>query len=239
MTRTLSTGRLVTVIAVQKLSKRFGAVEAVTDLSFTVPAGAVTGFLGPNGAGKTTTLRMILGLVSPTSGTATIDGYRYVDLPEPMRSVGAVLESTAFHPGHTAHTHLRVLSTAAGITPGRVNEVLDLVDLKQAADRRIGGFSLGMRQRLAIASALLGDPPVLILDEPANGLDPEGIHWLRGFLRALAVDGRTVLVSSHVLTEMANTADNVIVVNHGRLLASGPLAEFGVLEDTYLELVRS
>ncbi|CAM3896524.1 ABC transporter domain-containing protein [Kibdelosporangium persicum] len=227
------------MITVEKLSKRFGDVLAVRDLSFTVAPGAVTGFLGPNGAGKTTTLRMILGLVSPTSGTATIDGSQYVDLPEPVRSVGAVLESTAFHPGHTARTHLRVLATAAGIARDRVHEVLALVDLDHAAARRIGGFSLGMRQRLAIASALLGDPDVLILDEPANGLDPEGIHWLRGFLRALAVDGRTVLVSSHVLTEMAKTADHVVIINHGRLLASGPTAEFGSLEDSYLELVRS
>ncbi|ONI84139.1 ABC transporter [Actinosynnema sp. ALI-1.44] len=223
----------------EKLSKRFGDVRAVTDLSFTVLPGAVTGFLGPNGAGKTTTLRMILGLVTPTSGTATVDGVRYVDLPEPMKSVGAVLESTAFHPAHTARTHLRVLSTAAGIPTERLDEVLDLVDLRYAAGRRIGGFSLGMRQRLAIASALLGDPSVLILDEPANGLDPEGIHWLRGFLRALAVDGRAVLVSSHVLTEMAKTVDAVVVINHGELLASGPVDEFGDLEDTYLQLVRS
>ncbi|ALG08829.1 ABC-2 type transport system ATP-binding protein [Kibdelosporangium phytohabitans] len=239
MTRRFATGRLVAVIAVQKLSKRFGAVEAVTDLSFTVRPGAVTGFLGPNGAGKTTTLRMILGLVTPTSGTATIDGGRYVDLPEPMKSVGAVLESTAFHPAHTARTHLRVLSTAAGIPSERVDGVLELVDLQHAAKRRVGGFSLGMRQRLAIASALLGDPPVLILDEPANGLDPEGIHWLRGFLRALAVDGRAVLVSSHVLTEMARTVDSVVVINHGKLLATGPITDFGNLEDAYLELVRS
>ncbi len=227
------------MIAVEKLSKRFGDVHAVDDLSFTVRPGSVTGFLGPNGAGKTTTLRMLLGLVSPSSGTATIDGKRYVDLETPIKSVGAVLESTAFHPGHTARVHLRVLCTAAGISPNRVDEVLDLVDLRSAGTRRIGGFSLGMRQRLAVASALLGDPAVLILDEPANGLDPEGIHWLRGFLRALAVDGRTVLVSSHVLTEMAKTIDDVIVINHGKLVATGPLSEFGSLEDTYLELVRS
>ncbi|SMC58727.1 ABC-type multidrug transport system, ATPase component [Kibdelosporangium aridum] len=227
------------MIAVEKLSKRFGDVHAVDDLSFTVRPGSVTGFLGPNGAGKTTTLRMLLGLVSPSSGTATIDGKRYVDLETPIKSVGAVLESTAFHPGHTARVHLRVLCTAAGISPNRVDEVLELVDLRSAGTRRIGGFSLGMRQRLAVASALLGDPAVLILDEPANGLDPEGIHWLRGFLRALAVDGRTVLVSSHVLTEMAKTIDDVIVINHGKLVATGPLSEFGSLEDTYLELVRS
>ncbi|RSM86588.1 ABC transporter [Kibdelosporangium aridum] len=239
MTWALVRDRLIPVIAVEKLSKRFGDVHAVDGLSFTVQPGSVTGFLGPNGAGKTTTLRMILGLVSPSSGTATIDGGRYVDLTAPIKSVGAVLESTAFHPGHAARTHLRVLCTAAGISHDRADEVLDLVDLRSAATRRIGGFSLGMRQRLAVASALLGDPPVLILDEPANGLDPEGIHWLRGFLRALAVDGRTILVSSHVLTEMAKTIDEVIVINHGRLVASGPLQEFGSLEDTYLELVRS
>jgi ABC-2 type transport system ATP-binding protein len=227
------------VIAVNGLGKSFGKVQAVHDVSFTVSPGSVTGFLGPNGAGKTTTLRMILGLVTPTSGNATIDGKQYVDLPAPAKSVGAVLESTAFHPGHTARAHLRALSTAAGIDRARIDEVLTTVDLEDAADRRIGGFSLGMRQRLAIACALLGDPGVLVLDEPANGLDPEGIHWLRGFLRALAVDGRTVLVSSHVLAEMDQTADHVIIVNHGRLIAAGPIGDFaGGLEAAYLDLVR-
>jgi ABC-2 type transport system ATP-binding protein len=227
------------VIAVSGLSKTFGKVQAVDDLTFTVSPGTVTGFLGPNGAGKTTTLRMILGLVTPTSGSATIDGRQYVDLPTPARTVGAVLESTAFHPGHTARAHLRVLCTAAGIDQARIDEVLTTVDLQGAAGRRIGGFSLGMRQRLAIACALLGDPGVLILDEPANGLDPEGIHWLRGFLRALAVDGRTVLVSSHVLAEMDQTADHVVIVNDGRLIAAGPIGEFaGGLEAAYLDLVR-
>jgi ABC-2 type transport system ATP-binding protein len=227
------------VIAVSGLSKTFGKVQAVDDLTFKVSPGTVTGFLGPNGAGKTTTLRMILGLVTPTSGSATIDGKQYVDLPAPAKSVGAVLESTAFHPGHTARAHLRVLCTAAGIDRARIDEVLTTVDLEDAADRRIGGFSLGMRQRLAIACALLGDPGVLILDEPANGLDPEGIHWLRGFLRALAVDGRTVLVSSHVLAEVDQTADHVIIVNHGSLVASSPIGEFaGGLEAAYLDLVR-
>jgi ABC-2 type transport system ATP-binding protein len=226
-------------ITVNGLTKQFGKVRAVDDLTFTVRPGSVTGFLGPNGAGKTTTLRMILGLVTPTGGTATIDGRRYVDLPDPVKTVGAVLESAAFYPGHTARQHLSALCTAAGIDHARVGEVLTTVDLDRVAGRRVGGFSLGMRQRLALACALLGDPPVLVLDEPANGLDPEGIHWLRGFLRALAVDGRTVLVSSHVLAEVEHTVDHVLIVNDGRLVGSGPIGDFaGDLEQAYLDLVR-
>ena len=222
------------------LGKSFGRVRAVDDLSFTVPPGQVTGFLGPNGAGKTTTLRMLLGLVRPDAGEALVDGRRYADLPAPVSVVGAVLEATAFHPGRTARVHLRALCLAAQLPGARVDEVLDTVDLASAADRRVGGFSLGMRQRLALASALLGDPAALVLDEPANGLDPEGVHWLRGFLRAFATDGRTVLVSSHGLAELARTADRVVVVNHGRLVAEGSVAELGGddLEDTYLDLVR-
>ena len=224
------------MISITGLSKAFGPVRAVDDLTFTVPAGQVTGFLGPNGAGKTTTLRMLLGLVRPDAGTALVDGRRYVDLPSPVTVVGAVLEATAFHPGRTARGHLHALCLAAGLPVTRVATALDTVDLTAAADRRVGGFSLGMRQRLALASALLGDPAVLVLDEPANGLDPEGVHWLRGFLRALAADGRTVLVSSHGLAELARTADRVVIVNHGRLVAEQPVS--ANLEDTYLELVR-
>ena len=190
-------------IEIHGLSKRFGDVAAVDDLSFSARAGAVTGFLGPNGAGKTTTLRMLLGLVTPTAGTATIDGQPYAELASPLRHVGAVLEADGFHPGRRARDHLRVLTFAAGLRDDRVEEVLDQVDLADAAERRVKGFSLGMRQRLGLASALLGEPEVLILDEPANGLDPEGINWLRRFLRTFADGGGTVLVSSHLLAEVA------------------------------------
>ena len=231
----------MTTISVTGLGKSFGRVRAVDDLTFTVPAGTVTGFLGPNGAGKTTTLRMLLGLVRPDQGAALIGDRVYAELSAPVTVVGAVLEATAFHPGRTARVHLRALCLAAGLPGGRVDEVLDSVDLTAAADRRVGGFSLGMRQRLALASALLGDPAVLVLDEPANGLDPEGVHWLRGFLRAFAADGRTVLASSHGLAELARTADRVVVVNHGRLVADATVAELGGdhLEDHYLDLIRS
>jgi ABC-2 type transport system ATP-binding protein len=228
------------MISVDSLSKAFGDVHAVRNLTFTVQPGAVTGFLGPNGAGKTTTLRMILGLVTPTSGSATIDGSPYADLRNPLTKVGAVLETSAFYPGHTAQNHLRALCIASGIPSTRVAEVLNEVGLEHAAKRRTGGFSLGMRQRLAMACVLLGDPQVLILDEPANGLDPEGIHWLRGFLRALAVDGRTVLLSSHVLTEMAKIADRVLIINNGTLIADKEMGDFEAgLEDAYLELIRA
>ena len=213
------------MIVVDALTKDFGTVRAVDGLSFLVEAGSVTGFLGPNGAGKTTTLRVLLGLVSPTSGTATIDGRRYADLPDPMRMVGAALEASSFHPGRTARDHLRILSLSAGLPPTRADEVLAQVALTESADRRVGGFSLGMRQRLALAGALLGDPQVLLLDEPANGLDPEGIAWLRGFLRHLASQGRTVLVSSHVLAEVQQTVDHVVIISRGRLITSAPLAE--------------
>jgi ABC-2 type transport system ATP-binding protein len=225
------------MISIQGLTKSFGPVRAVDDLSFTVPAGRVTGFLGPNGAGKTTTLRTLLGLVRPDHGKALIDGRRYVDLAEPVATVGAVLEATAFHPGRTARVHLRALCLAARVAPARVDVVLDTVDLADAADRHVGGFSLGMRQRLALASALLGDPGVLVLDEPANGLDPVGVHWLRGLLRALAAEGRTVLVSSHGLAELARTADRVVVIDHGRLVADEPVG--ADLEQRYLDLVGS
>ena len=213
------------IVSVQHLTKRFGSVLAVDDLSFDVLPGRVTGFLGPNGAGKTTSLRMMLGLVTPTAGTATIDGVPYQDLPEPQRAVGAVLESSDFHPGRTARNHLRVQASTAQVPTSRVDEVLALVGLTEAANRRVGGFSLGMRQRLGLAGALLADPTVLLLDEPANGLDPEGIAWLRTFLRGLAAQGRTVLVSSHVLAEVEQTVDDVVIIVDGRLVRRAPLAQ--------------
>lgn len=233
----------MSTVTVSHLSKSFGRIRAVDDLSFTAPPGTVTGFLGPNGAGKTTTLRMILGLVRPAAGTATIGGVPYAAIPDPITEVGAVLEETAFHPGRTARMHLRVICTAAGLPADRVDEMLDLVDLGAAADRRVGGFSLGMRQRLALASALLGEPNVLLLDEPANGLDPEGIHWLRGLLRQLASSGRAVLVSSHVLAEVEQIADQVVIISGGRPVHEGSLRELVAertgLEHAYLDLTRS
>ncbi|MEP7178515.1 MAG: ABC transporter ATP-binding protein [Pseudonocardiales bacterium] len=217
-----SDGRIV----VNDLSKDFGGkVRAVDRLSFTVEPGSVTGFLGPNGAGKTTTLRALLGLVRPTSGTATIGGRKYGDIPEPITVVGAALESSSFHPGRSARNHLRVLCTAAGLPMSRVDETLSTVGLTDAAGRKVRGYSLGMRQRLSLAAALLGDPRVLVLDEPANGLDPEGIRWLRTFLRTLADAGRTVLVSSHQLNEVEEIADRVVILNRGRLVTSGSIAE--------------
>ncbi|WP_431912320.1 ABC transporter ATP-binding protein [Nonomuraea jabiensis] len=223
-------------ITVSHLSKSFGDVVAVDDLSFDVPSGAITAFLGPNGAGKTTTLRMILGLVTPTSGSTTIGGVPYRDLDRPLRKVGAVLEATAFHPGLTAQSHLDGVRIAAGLSAGRVGEVLDRVDLDAVKHRRIGGFSLGMRQRLALATALLGEPHLLVLDEPANGLDPAGMRWLRGFLRGYATDGHTVLVSTHVLAEIQQIADHVVIISAGRLRWNGPLDQERGLEDLYLEV---
>ncbi len=225
-------------IEVSGLSKSFGALRAVDDLSFAVEPGTVTGFLGPNGAGKTTTLRMVLGLVRPTSGTATIDGVPYADLPRPTQTVGAALEAASFHPGRTARDHLRTVAMAAGLPQGRADEVLGQVGLADDARRRVGTFSTGMRQRLALAGALLGEPGVLVLDEPANGLDPEGIAWLRGFLRFLAADGCTVLVSSHVLSEVGQTADDVVILAKGRLIRACPLAEL-VAGTTGQVLVRT
>jgi ABC-2 type transport system ATP-binding protein len=222
-------------ITIDRLTKRFGQVIAVDDLSFEVDQGTVVGFLGPNGAGKTTTLRMLLGLVTPTSGTARIDGRPYRELADPIRHVGAVLEASSFHPGRSARNHLRVIATAAGLPLARADEVLAQVGLAQAAHRRVGGFSLGMRQRLGLATALLGDPQVLILDEPANGLDPEGVHWLRGLLRQLADQGRTVLVSSHVLAEVAQTVDQVVIIAAGRLVTQSTLAALTARTD---QLVR-
>ncbi len=216
------------VITFERLSKQFGrgadAVAAVADLSVDVQPGRVTGFLGPNGAGKTTTLRCLLGLVQPTDGTALFDGTPYERISSPVRTVGAALEATGFYPGRRARDHLTVVGAAAGLPDARADEVLAMVGLADAGRRRVGEYSLGMRQRLALAVALLGDPQYLILDEPANGLDPQGIAWLRGFLRYLAGQGRTVLVSSHVLAEVQQTADDVIIINRGRLVASDSLA---------------
>ena len=213
------------MIAVEGLTKRYGKQLAVDDLSFEIEPGLVTGFLGPNGAGKTTTLRILLDLVRPTAGAATIGGRRYCDLEKPTSEVGAVLEAANFHPGRRGRNHVRVLAAQAGIPERRVDEVLELVNLKNAERKRVKAYSLGMRQRLTIAGALLGDPRVLILDEPANGLDPEGIRWLREFLRSLAAQGRTVFVSSHVLGEMAQLADRVVIIHRGRLISHSSLEE--------------
>jgi len=213
------------LIEVSHLTKRYRTVLAVDDLSFRAEPGRVTGFLGPNGAGKTTTLRALVALLHPTGGDARILGRHYAELADPVRTVGAILEANAFHPGRTGRNHLRTIAAAGGIADGRVDEVLELVDLTAAANRRAKGYSLGMKQRLSLAGALLGEPQVLVLDEPANGLDPQGIRWLRDLLRSLAAEGRTVLVSSHVLTEMAQLADDVVIIAKGRLITQAPMAE--------------
>ncbi|HYN74578.1 MAG TPA: ATP-binding cassette domain-containing protein [Candidatus Limnocylindria bacterium] len=213
------------MIEIAGLTKTFGRTRAVDDLTFSVAAGRVTGFLGPNGAGKTTTLRCLLGLVTPTAGTATVDGRPYAALEHPLTTVGAALEATGFHPGRTGRDHLRVLCRSAGIPERRADETLAQVGLIEAGGRRAATYSLGMRQRLQLAAVLLGDPSVLVLDEPANGLDPEGIAWLRGFLRHEASLGRTVLVSSHVLSEVEQTVDDVVIIARGRLVRAGPLAD--------------
>jgi ABC-2 type transport system ATP-binding protein len=227
-------------LEVRGLSKSFGRVQAVSELGFTVEPGSVTGFLGPNGAGKTTTLRMVLGLERPDAGTALFNGAQYRSLTQPLRTVGAVLE-TAFHSARSGRNHLRVYCRAAGLPLSRADEVLVDVGLADAGGRRAGGYSLGMRQRLALATALLGDPPVLILDEPANGLDPEGIQWLRGFLRHLAHEqGRTVLVSSHLLSEVEQTVDRVVIVGAGRLVREGSIEQLRTgAEGSGTVLVRS
>jgi ABC-2 type transport system ATP-binding protein len=212
-------------IEMRGLTKRFGDVTAVDDVSLELEAGTITGFLGPNGAGKTTTLRMLLGLVRPSAGDATFGGRRYVDLPHPSREVGAVLEASAIHPGRRAFDHLRILSSAADLPVRRVEEALDMVGMAPYAHRRVGGFSLGMRQRLGLAAALLGEPSVLVLDEPTNGLDPEGVHWLRTFLRRQADAGCTVVVSSHLLAEVAQSVDHVVVLDHGKLVTSAALSD--------------
>jgi len=218
----------VAVIELHDLSKRFGDLVAVDDLSFEVDSGQVVGFLGPNGAGKTTTLRMLLGLATPTQGSATINGRPYQELDQPLHVVGAVLDASDANPGRSARNHLRIQAMLGEVNHSRIDEVLDLVDLTAAADRRVGEFSLGMRQRLGLATALLTEPEILILDEPANGLDPEGVHWLRQLLRDLAAEGRTVLVSSHVLAEVAHTVDSVVILDRGRLVTHSTLGELTV-----------
>lgn len=210
-------------VTLDGLGKRFGEVVAVDGLTVDLAPGRVTGFLGPNGAGKSTTMRMLLGLVRPTEGVALVGGRPYAELPRPRRMVGAVLEAEGFHPGRRGRDHLRLVARAADVGASRVDEVLEQTGLAAAGRRRVGGYSLGMRQRLAIAAALLGDPEVLVLDEPANGLDPDGVAWLRRTLRGLAAGGRTVLVSSHLLSEVEQTVDDVLVVDHGRLRYAGPL----------------
>jgi len=224
-------------IEITNLTKRFGGFTAVNDLSFVVEPGRITGFLGPNGAGKTTTLRMALGLVAPTSGSVTIDGQAYADLERPIHMVGAALEATNFHPGRSGRDHLRVMAAAGGVPETRVDELLELTGIPAFARRRAGAYSMGMRQRLALSAALLGDPKVLILDEPANGLDPEGIRWLRGFLSVLSRDqGKTILVSSHLLQEVAQTADDVVIIANGSLVRQGTMAE---MSGTSSVLVRT
>ena len=224
-------------ISVRGLTKTFGSLRAVDDLTFDVRAGRVTGFLGPNGAGKTTTLRMLLGLVRPTAGEAVIGGERYVGLRHPVQTVGAALEATGFHPGRSGRNHLRVLAATEGIPDARVDELLQLVGIPAAARKRAGGYSMGMRQRLGLAAALLGDPKVLLLDEPSNGVDPEGIRWMRGFLRHLAQDqGKTVLISSHLLAEVEQTVEDVLIIANGRMVRSGTIEE---LHGDTAALVRS
>ena len=227
-------------LSATNLTKRYGEVVAVDDLTFALEPGTITGFLGPNGAGKTTTLRLLLGLAEPTAGTALVFGRPYREIADPIRRVGAVLESGDFDPGRSGRNHLRTLALAGGIEFERVDELLALVELTAAADRVVRTYSLGMRQRLGLAGALLGDPELLILDEPANGLDPAGMHWLRGFLRQFARSGRTVLISSHVLAEVAQTVDSVLILGGGRLVATRRMADLdtepGSLESLYLEL---
>jgi ABC-2 type transport system ATP-binding protein len=230
------------VVTANALTKRYGDVVAVDEITFSLGAGTVTGFLGPNGAGKTTTLKVLMGLAEPTAGEALIFGRRYRDLDSPARQVGAVLESNDFHPGRSGRNHLHALALAAEIPVSRVDEVLELVELGKAANGRVKTYSLGMRQRLGLAAALLGDPQLLVLDEPANGLDPAGVRWLRTFLRDFAAQGRTVLISSHLLAEVAQTVNQVMIIDRGHLVASGRIDELGVqgqtLEEIYLELTE-
>jgi ABC-2 type transport system ATP-binding protein len=233
-------GTSVRVIEIRNLTKRYGPTVAVDALTLDIRPGAVTGFLGPNGSGKSTTMRLILGLDAPDSGRALIGGRRYRDLRWPLREVGALLEARAFHPGRSARSHLAALAASNDIPRARVDEVLRVVGLDSAARRRAGKFSLGMAQRLGIAAALLGDPAVLLLDEPVNGLDPEGIRWIRDLLKSLASEGRTVLFSSHLISEMALTAGRLVVIGRGRLLADTTVAELSArsasLEDAFFEL---
>jgi len=233
------------MIEVKSVTKVFGSTKAVDGVTFTAPVGAVTGFLGPNGAGKTTTLRMLLGLSRPDEGQALIDGHKYDELDSPRRSVGAVLDSMGYHPGRSGIDHLRIVAKAAGIQRQRVGEVLEIVELTSAADRPVGGYSQGMRQRLALATALLGDPPVLVLDEPSNGLDPAGMAWLRDLIRGWAKQGRTVLFSSHILNEVEMVADHLVIINRGKVVRETEMSELagadgkiaaGRLEELFFEL---
>jgi ABC-2 type transport system ATP-binding protein len=226
-------------IEAQGLTKRYGDTLAVDGLTFTIEPGRVTGFLGPNGAGKSTTMRLVLGLDAPSAGTVTVAGHRYAELARPLHAVGALLDARAVHPSRTAANHLLALAQTAGIARRRVDEVLGLVGLDSVAGRRAGTFSLGMSQRLGIAAALLGDPPVLMFDEPVNGLDPEGIRWIRTLMRGLAAEGRTVLVSSHLMSEMALTAQHLLVIGRGRLLADTGIDEFLDLHSAEIVLVRA
>ncbi len=235
-TRNTEPSGVGTDIQIRGLAKSFKDFTAVNDLTFEVQPGRITGFLGPNGAGKTTTLRMLLGLVKPTAGEGLIGGQRYADLPAPLKVVGAALEATNFHPGRSGRDHLRVLAATHHIPDSRVDEMLELVGIPAAARKRAGGYSMGMRQRLGLAAAMLGDPQVLILDEPANGLDPEGIRWLRGLLRALASEGKTILISSHLLSEVEQTVDDVVIIANGRLVRQGTIEE---LHGETTSLVRS
>jgi ABC-2 type transport system ATP-binding protein len=229
-------------IEFHNLTKRYGSLTVVDTLTFSPRPGRITGFVGANGAGKSTTIRMLLGLTRPSSGTATIDGRAYGELRDPLRSIGALVDPNIFHPRRTGRNALRVIARAADIPDARVDDVLTLVGLTNAARRRSGSYSTGMRQRLALAAALLGDPDTLVLDEPANGLDPEGVHWLRGLIKSLAAEGRTVFVSSHLLAELAQTIDDVVIIAHGRLITHEPVARLltradtASLEHAYLEL---
>jgi ABC-2 type transport system ATP-binding protein len=228
------------VIELQRLTKRYGRTLAVDDLSFTVQPGHVTGFLGPNGAGKSTTMRLVLGLDAPSSGAALVNGERYTSFSKPMHEVGALLDAGAVHGGRSAYNHLLCLALTNGVGPGRVSEMLELVGLAGVARKHVGGFSLGMKQRLGIAAALLGDPGVLMFDEPVNGLDPDGVRWIRDLMRSLAAEGRTILLASHLMSEMALTADHIVIVGRGKLIAEATVKEltsrYPSLEDAYLAL---
>jgi ABC-2 type transport system ATP-binding protein len=230
----------MSTIAVETLTKQYRTITAVDDLTFQLAPGRITGFLGPNGAGKSTTIRLLLGLARPDAGRATINGHPYADLRDPLRHVGALIGPNVFHPGRSGRTALQIAARPARIPSQRVEEVLHLTGLASAAHRRVGGYSLGMRQRLALAAALLGDPEILVLDEPASGLDPDGVHWLRSLLRRLADEGRTIFVSSHQLAELAQTADDLVIISQGRLIAAGSMAELlqrshaSSLEDLFL-----
>lgn len=232
-------------IEMRGLTKRYGPITAVENFTLSLAPGRVTGFVGANGAGKSTTMRMLLGLTRPDAGTATIDGNAYAELRNPLRTVGAMVDANVFHPKRTGRNALRVIARVAEISDGRVDHVLALVGLADAAHRRVGGYSMGMRQRLGLAAALLGDPGVVVLDEPANGLDPHGVHWLRGLIRDLAAEGRTVFVSSHLLAELAQTIDDVVIIADGRLVTHEPMAALfertdgGSLEDVFLNLTST